>query len=89
METQTRIMTSTNTLLQRIARAISTAPQGETYEDCLNNKAKAAGLEIAKWLEEDNTPTGVPGRSRRPRRPAQAPALQDVRERHGRECISS
>ena len=52
-------MTSTNTLLQRIARAISTAPRGETYEDCLYNKAKAAGLEIAKWLEEDNTRTGA------------------------------
>jgi len=52
-------MTSTNTLLQRIARAISTAPQGETHEDCRNNEAKAAILEVAKWLEEDNTPTGV------------------------------
>ena len=52
-------MISTNTLLQRIARAISTAPQGETYEDCLNNKAEAAILEVAKWLEEDNTPTGA------------------------------
>jgi len=52
-------ITSTNTLLQRIARAISTAPQGETHEDCRNNEAKAAGLEIAKWLEEDNTLTGA------------------------------
>jgi hypothetical protein len=52
-------MISTNTLLQRIARAISTAPLGETYEDCLNNKAKAVILEVAKWLEEDNTLTGV------------------------------
>ena len=52
-------MTSTNTLLQRIARAISTAPQGETYEDCLNNKAEAAILEVAIWLEEDNTLTGA------------------------------
>ena len=52
-------MTSTKTLLQRIATAISTAPQGETYEDCRNNEAKAAILEVAKWLEEDNTPTGA------------------------------
>ena len=52
-------ITSTNTLLQRIARAISTAPQGETHEDCRNNEAKAVILEIAKWLEEDNTLTGA------------------------------
>jgi hypothetical protein len=28
----------TKTLIQRIATAISTAPQGETYEDCRNNQ---------------------------------------------------
>ena len=49
----------TKTLLQRIATAISTAPQGETYEDCRNNEAKAALLEVAKWLEEDGTLTGA------------------------------
>ena len=49
----------TKTLLQRIATAISTAPQGETYEDCHNNEAKAAILEVAKWLEEDETLTGA------------------------------
>ena len=49
----------TKTLLQRIATAISTAPQGETYEDCRNNEAKAVLLEVAKWLEEDNTLTGA------------------------------
>ena len=43
----------TKTLLQRIATAISTAPQGETYEDCRNNEAKATLLEIADWLEEE------------------------------------
>jgi hypothetical protein len=48
----------TKTLLQRIATAISTAPQGETYEDCRNNEATAVILEIAKWLEEDQTLTG-------------------------------
>lgn len=42
----------TKTLLQRIATAISTAPQGETYEDCRNNEAKAALEEIALWVEE-------------------------------------
>ena len=53
----------TKTLLQRIATAISTAPQGETYEDCRNNEAKATLLEIADWLEEEKllfiTPTGL------------------------------
>ena len=56
-------MTNTKTLLQRIATAISTAPQGETYEDCRNNEAKATLLEIADWLEEKRlifiTPTGL------------------------------
>ena len=47
----------TKTLLQRIATAISTAPQGETYEDCRNNEAKAVLLEIAKWLEEEQKNT--------------------------------
>jgi hypothetical protein len=46
-------MTDSKTLLQRIATAISTAPQGETYEDCRNNEAKATLLEIADWLEEE------------------------------------
>ena len=49
----------TKTLLQRIATSISTAPQGETYEDCRNNEAKAVLLEVAKWLEEDGTLTGA------------------------------
>ena len=49
----------TKTLLQRIATAISTAPLGETYENRRNNEAKAAILEIAKWLEEDGTLTGA------------------------------
>jgi hypothetical protein len=44
----------TKTLLQRIATAISTAPQGETYEDCRNNEAKATLLEIADWIESDS-----------------------------------
>ena len=47
-------MTNTKTLLQRIATAISTAPQGETYEDCRNNEAKAALEEIADWIENDS-----------------------------------
>jgi uncharacterized protein YchJ len=47
-------MTNTKPLLQRIATAISTAPQGETYEDCRNNEAKAALEEIAKWIEIDS-----------------------------------
>jgi hypothetical protein len=47
-------MTNTKSLLQRIATAISTAPQGETYEDCRNNEAKAALLEITDWLEKVN-----------------------------------
>ena len=42
------------TLLQRIATAISTAPQGETYEDCRNNEAKAVLLEVANWIEKVN-----------------------------------
>ena len=49
----------TKTLIQRIATAISTAPLGETYEECRNNEAKAAIIEIAKWLEEDKTLTGA------------------------------
>lgn len=44
----------TKTLLQRIATAISTAPQGKTYEDCRNNEAKAALEEIADWIENDS-----------------------------------
>jgi hypothetical protein len=47
-------MTDTKILLQRISTAISTAPQGETYEDCRNNEAKAALLEITDWLEQVN-----------------------------------
>jgi hypothetical protein len=46
----------TKTLLQRIATAISTAPQGETYEDCRNNEAKAALLAIANWMDEFEKP---------------------------------
>lgn len=45
-------MTDSKTLLQRLATAISTAPQGETYEDCRNNEAKATLEEIASWVEE-------------------------------------
>lgn len=41
----------TKTLLQRIATAISTAPQGETYEDCRNNEAKAVLEETVKWMK--------------------------------------
>jgi hypothetical protein len=44
----------TKPLLQRIATAISTAPQGETYEDCRNNEAKAVLEEIADWIENDS-----------------------------------
>ena len=40
-------------LLQRIATAISTAPTGETYEDCRNNEAKAVLESIANRLDED------------------------------------
>ncbi len=47
-------MTNTKTLLQRIATAISTAPQGETYEDCRNNEAKAVLEEIVDWIEKVN-----------------------------------
>jgi hypothetical protein len=47
-------MTNTKTLLQRIAMAISTAPQGETYEDCRNNEAKAVLEEIVDWIEKVN-----------------------------------
>jgi hypothetical protein len=57
------LMTDTKTLLQRIATAISTAPQGETYKDCRNNEAKAVLEEIADWLEEERllfiAPTGL------------------------------
>jgi formylmethanofuran:tetrahydromethanopterin formyltransferase len=42
----------TKTLLQRISTAISTAPQGETYEDCRNNEAKAALEETVKFMRE-------------------------------------
>ena len=49
-----RCSTMTKTLIQRIATAISTAPQGETYEDCRNNEAKAALEEIADWIENDS-----------------------------------
>jgi hypothetical protein len=45
-------MTNTKTLIQRIATAISTAPQGETYEECRNNEAKATLEEIADWIED-------------------------------------
>jgi len=45
-------MSDTKTLLQRIATAISTAPQGETYEDCRNNEAKAVLEEVANWIED-------------------------------------
>ena len=41
-------MTDSKTLIQRIATAISTSPQGETYEDCRNNEAKAALEELAQ-----------------------------------------
>jgi len=44
----------TKPLLQQIATAISTAPQGETYEDCRNNEAKAVLEEIADWIENDS-----------------------------------
>ncbi len=47
-------MTNTKTLLQRIATAISTAPQGETYEECRNNEARATLEEIADWIENDS-----------------------------------
>ena len=47
-------MTDSKTLIQRIATAISTAPQGETYEDCRNNEAKAVLEEIADWIENDS-----------------------------------
>ena len=40
-------------LLQLIATAISTAPIGETYEDCRNNEAKAVLEAIADRLDED------------------------------------
>ena len=46
-------MTDTKSLLQRVATAISTAPTGETYEDCRNNEAKAVLEEIANYLDED------------------------------------
>jgi formylmethanofuran:tetrahydromethanopterin formyltransferase len=45
-------MTDSKTLLQRIATAISTAPQGETYEDCRNNEAKAVLEETVKFMRE-------------------------------------
>jgi hypothetical protein len=45
-------MSDTKTLLQHIATAISTAPQGETYADCRNNEAKAVLDEIADWIED-------------------------------------
>jgi hypothetical protein len=45
-------MTDSKTLIQRIATAISTAPQGETYEECRNNEAKVALLELAEWIDE-------------------------------------
>jgi hypothetical protein len=47
-------MTDSKTLIQRIAMAISTAPQGETYADYRNNEAKAALEEIADWMEENS-----------------------------------
>jgi len=46
----------TKTLLQRIATAISTAPQGETYEDCRNNEAKAVLEEVISVLQNVPNP---------------------------------
>lgn len=57
-------MNNTKTLLQRIATAISTAPQGETYEDCRNNEAKAALLEIVYWIYEQQVLWVTPSRLR-------------------------
>ena len=42
----------TKTLLQRIATAISTAPQGETYEECRNNEA-AHYKQLEEEVEKD------------------------------------
>lgn len=58
-------MTETKTLLQRIATAISTAPQGETYEDCRNNEAKAVIEEIADWMDEVEKPYTTSSRFRK------------------------
>ncbi len=52
------------TLIQRIATAISTAPQGETYEDCRNNEAKAVLEEIANWMDEYEKPWTTSSRFR-------------------------
>ncbi len=46
----------TKTLIQRIATAISTAPQGETYEDCRNNEAKAVLEEVISVLQNVPNP---------------------------------
>ena len=45
-------MNDTKTLIQRVATAISTAEQGETYEECRMNEANATIQEIASWIEE-------------------------------------
>lgn len=58
-------MTETKTLLQRVATAISTAPTGETYEDCRNNEAKAVLEEIANYLDEDSIIFITPSQLRR------------------------
>jgi predicted RNase H-like HicB family nuclease len=49
-------MTDTKSLLQRISTAISTAPQGETYEDCRNNEAKAVLEEVISVLQNVPNP---------------------------------
>jgi hypothetical protein len=45
-------MTDAKTLIKHIATAISTAPQGETYEECRNNEAKAALEETIKFMRK-------------------------------------
>jgi hypothetical protein len=52
-------MTGTKTLLQRLATAISTAPTGETYEDCRNNEAKAVLKEISTYFREAGGPGSI------------------------------
>lgn len=45
-------MTQIKTLRQRIATAISTAPTGETWEECRNLEADQVIEELIRWVSE-------------------------------------
>tara|TARA_R110000868_G_scaffold166823_6_gene401000 strand:+ start:1440 stop:1922 length:483 start_codon:yes stop_codon:yes gene_type:complete len=54
-----KLMIDGKSLIQRLATAISTAPTGETYEDCRNNEAKAVLKEIATYFREAGGPGSI------------------------------